>query len=159
MAKKPEPQTSDSENSSPSLLPSARETRSALRSLHRTATPPEHEAPPTTAPSDDESEAIRLANAYTGATNTIGSIHQRTWYLSLDRANSGFVVQRDRITERKNWIRKRLADGTVEGFERFLVLGREHERSVVTGRLAKEVLKDEGVDGYIGRAMWRPVKE
>jgi len=154
-----EPQTSESEDSYPSLRQTARDTRSELQSLHRTATPPGQESEPVTAPSDDETEAIRLMNAYTGATNDIGSIHQRTWYITLDRLNSGFVAQTDRKTGRKVWVRKRLANRTLDGFDRFLVLGRDRERSVVTGRLASEVLKDEGVVGYVGRAMWRPVTE
>jgi len=37
------------------------------------------------------------------------------------------------------------------------VLGTEAERSVVTGRLAREVESDEGVEGFVGRANWEPV--
>jgi uncharacterized membrane protein len=39
------------------------------------------------------------------------------------------------------------------------VLGREVERSVVTGRLAGEILADEGVDGFVPRRGWRGVVE
>ncbi|KAI1657655.1 hypothetical protein F4813DRAFT_389391 [Daldinia decipiens] len=39
----------------------------------------------------------------------------------------------------------------------FYVRGVEAERSVVTGRTGGDVLKDEGVVGYIGRKGWRPV--
>jgi hypothetical protein len=45
------------------------------------------------------------------------------------------------------------------GFEPFFVRGREVERSVVTGRLAGEVLRDEGVEGFVGRRGWRAVLE
>ena len=38
-------------------------------------------------------------------------------------------------------------------------MGREVERSVVTGRLASEILEDEGVEGYVPRGLWRPVVE
>ena len=40
------------------------------------------------------------------------------------------------------------------GFESFLVRGRDVERSVVTGRLAREVESDEGVQGFVGRSGW-----
>lgn len=33
----------------------------------------------------------------------------------------------------------------------FMVRGREYERSVVTGRLAREVESDEGVAEFVGR--------
>lgn len=45
------------------------------------------------------------------------------------------------------------------GFEPFYVRGPEVERSVVTGRLAREVLEDEGVEGFVRRRGWRPVLE
>ena len=98
---------------------------------------------------DDEDAAIRSNNAYTGATNTIGSVHQRHWFLSLDRANSGFRKARSG-PDAGRWIG--------EG-EPFVVLGREAERSVVTGRSADEVMADEGVEQFYGRKMWRPITE
>ena len=49
--------------------------------------------------------------------------------------------------------------GGLGGFEPFFVSGREVERSVVTGRLADEVLRDGGVEGYVARKGWRPVLE
>ena len=45
------------------------------------------------------------------------------------------------------------------GFEPFYVLGREVERSVISGRVAGEVLGDEGVKGFVGRRGWRGVTE
>ncbi len=45
------------------------------------------------------------------------------------------------------------------GFDPFYVLGREVERSVVTGRTADEVMTDEGVEGFVGRKGWRAVIE
>jgi hypothetical protein len=39
----------------------------------------------------------------------------------------------------------------------FYVRGVEYERSVVTGRLASQVLRDEGVVGYVGRKGWQAI--
>lgn len=103
-------------------------------------------------PSEDDSEAIRLANAYAGAVNDVGSVHQRRWYLSLDREKSGFHRPRG---SGKPWVR----NGEDQGFEPFHVRGRDVERSVVTGRLGQEILEDEGVEGYVPRGRWRPVLE
>ena len=112
---------------------------------------------------EDESEAIRLTNAYLGATNSIGSIHQRKWYLSLDRSLSGFVpipTPKDVNHHAKTyWVRGQHKDGSKTGFERFHVLGRDVERSAVTGRLASDILRDEGVEGYVPRGKWRGVTE
>lgn len=99
---------------------------------------------------EDEDATIRSNNAYTGATNTIGSIHQRHWFLSLDRKNSGFKKARSGVDEGR-WIGG--------GWDPFVVLGRDVERSVVTGRNADEVMADEGVDQFMGRKMWRPITE
>lgn len=100
---------------------------------------------------DEEDAAIRSNNAYTGATNTIGSVHQRHWFLSLDRSNSGFRKTRSG-PDKGRWI----GDGECDPF---VVLGRDVERSVVTGRSADEVMADEGVERYQGRKMWRPITE
>ncbi|EME83383.1 uncharacterized protein MYCFIDRAFT_39253 [Pseudocercospora fijiensis CIRAD86] len=97
---------------------------------------------------DDENEVIRANNAYTGANNTIGSIHQRHWFLTLDRSNSGFTKPRSG-PDAGRWI----------GRDAFFVRGRDHERSVVTGRLADDVMADEGVEKFMGRKMWRPIME
>jgi DNA polymerase Ligase (LigD) len=128
---------------------------------------------------EDQNEAIRLTNAYPGATNSIGSIHQRKWYLSLDRRLCGFTpiptpkdVNHHARTywvrsERKEGIRQQLTNGSEDedgseegrpqraGFERFHVLGRDIERSVITGRLAADILRDEGVENYVPRGRWR----
>jgi len=160
LSRKP-PETSSSED----FEADARTHRNHVESLLRTASPPRKKQASdddtTHAASDDEeTETIRLTNAYTGATNNIGSIHQRKWYLSMDRQSSGFVGIRSKGSNSgKTWTRKRAADGTLEGFEKFWVMGRDVERSVVTGRLAKDILKDEGVDKYIPRGLWRPVTE
>lgn len=108
---------------------------------------------------EQEDEQVRLTNAYPGASNTIGSVHQRSWHLSLDKVSSGFV--RD---GKKRWVRgveggSGSRSGRMRGFEAFYVRGREVERSVVTGRMAKEVCEDEGVVGFVGRAGWRAVLE
>jgi len=94
---------------------------------------------------EEEIESIRANNAYPGSTNSIGSIHQRHWFLTLDRKNSG--------------LRKRPSGRWEGAWQPFFVLGREEERSVVTGRLADDVMSDEGVERFIGRKMWRPIVE
>lgn len=110
-----------------------------------------------------EDAEVRRTNAYPGAVNSIGSVHQRKWFLSLDREECGFV--RTRKDGRVWWERQETADGDGEGSNPeqgrlqwpFYVRGPDHERSIVTGRLGAEVLKDEGVVGYVGRKGWRPI--
>lgn len=96
--------------------------------------------------SEDEGEEMRIDNAYPGSYNTIGSIHQRHWFITLDRTLSGFRKEKGTVCWTGDW-------------EPFYVLGREHERSVVTGRLADEVMADDGVQKFMGRKMWRPITE
>ena len=98
---------------------------------------------------EDEDTTIRANNAYTGSVNTIGSVHQRHWFLTLDRRRSGFHKARSGSDEGR-WL---------GSWEPFFVLGREYERSVITGRNADEVMEDEGVEKFVGRKMWRPVME
>jgi len=98
---------------------------------------------------DDEDAAIRSNNAYTGATNTIGSIHQRHWFLTMDRVNSGFHKARSG-PERGRWVGEN---------EAFFVHGREVEQSVVSGRSADEVMADAGMKAFQGRKMWRAITE
>jgi hypothetical protein len=136
--------------------------RGSIESLHRSASPPrkvEVSNENAYAASEEESETIRLANAYTGATNDINSVHQRKWYLSMDRNSSGFFPVRDNRTGLRMWTRKTGPGGMLYGFEKFWVMGRDVERSVITGRLAKDIMKDEGVEGYVPRGLWRPVME
>ncbi|KAI0839147.1 DNA polymerase ligase-domain-containing protein [Hypoxylon sp. FL0890] len=113
-----------------------------------------------------EDEQVRRTNAYTGATNSIGSVHQRRWYLSLDREACGFVKRRR--AGRVVWEPQPELHGKETGQEDgagggnrlafpFYVRGVEVERSVVTGRTGAEVLKDEGVEGYVRRKGWRPI--
>lgn len=111
--------------------------------------------------SDDDTDIkIQKNNAYPGSFNTIGSIHQRRWFLGLDRANSGFEPTRkangDAKSNKRIWTRK-MIDGRLGGFEPFYVRGPEVERSVVTGRLGQDVLEDEQVEGFQPRKGWRPV--
>lgn len=103
--------------------------------------------------SDDEAEMsnIRTTNAYTGATNSIGSIHQRHWLVSLDKPNSGIVKVEGGLGD-GTWIS---APGT--RFEPFFVQGAEIERSIITGRRSDEVMNDEGVTGFVARRKWKPV--
>lgn len=110
---------------------------------------------------EQEDEEVRLTNAYPGATNSIGSIHQRRWYLSMDRYASGFRPSRKENRSkggRRMWTRRREGERLL-GFEPFFVMGRETERSVVTGRTADEVMADGGVRDFVGRKGWRPVTE
>ena len=128
-------------------------------------------------------ERIRLHNAYRGATNSVNSIHQRKWYLSLDRTLSGFHAiptpshirnhhaktywvpilppssgdTEQKIDEKQQKLLKQSQGAP--GFTPFHVLGREHERSVVTGRLAGQILVDEEVEGYVPRGRWQAVVE
>jgi hypothetical protein len=102
----------------------------------------------------DEDATMRANNAYPGASNTIGSVHQRHWFITLDRPRSGFRKARttgggdpdDAGTWRGEW-------------EAFYVRGREHEHSIVTGRRADDIMADEGVKGFRARKMWRPITE
>lgn len=117
-----------------------------------------------------EDETVRRENAYPGATNSIESVHQRRWYLSLDREACGFVKRR-----RAGLVVWELegGSGAQEGENRgeekdkgcegnrltfpFYVRGAPVERSVVTGRTGAEVLRDEGVEDFVGRKGWQPV--
>ncbi|RYP28699.1 hypothetical protein DL767_007096 [Monosporascus sp. MG133] len=125
-----------------------------------------------------EDEHVRRTNAYAGAANTIGSVHQRRWYLSLDREACGFAKRRRR-GGRTVWepsspsavprgaSSSEAGDdhdgerGEADGGNRlrfpFYVRGVQVERSIVTGRLGADILRDEGVVGYVGRKGWRPV--
>lgn len=109
-----------------------------------------------------EDAEVRRTNAYPGAVNTIGSVHQRKWFMSLDREACGFV--RTKKEGRVWWERRESVQdghGNDQGQGRlqwpFYVRGPDHERSIVTGRLGREVLGDEGVVGYVGRKGWRPI--
>ncbi|EFQ99805.1 hypothetical protein MGYG_02817 [Nannizzia gypsea CBS 118893] len=112
--------------------------------------------------SDQEDEIIRQTNAYRGATNSLASIYQRTWYMTLDRVNSGFDRCVD-STRAVRWARKEEASpgngASPSGFEPFFVRGPDFERSVLTGRLGSDVLSDEAVVGFRGRRGWRAVLE
>lgn len=119
---------------------------------------------PTTAKESEDAETevetIRRTNAYPGATNSVNSVHQRKWYLSLDRRGSGFVARATSKAFRSRvWSRRQNEDGSLGGFPPFRVLGRDVETSVVTGRRAADVLNDEGVDRFVPRGRWRPVTE
>ena len=129
----PEPCVTDSEND-----------KAKKKSSNQSAAHSDHE----------EDEEIRRNNAYTGALNSIGSVHQRTWYLALDRESSGF--RRKRSPNGTSWERTRDRDDLL-GFKPFYVQGRDFERSVITGRLGAEVLADEGVEGYVPRQGWQAV--
>lgn len=111
-----------------------------------------------------EDDKVRATNAYPGASNTIGSVHQRKWYLSLDRVACGFVKDRGRWVDDTS---RHDEDSDEDSASRqgvaqrlsypFYVHGSETERSVVTGRLGLDVLRDEGVTDFLQRKGWKPV--
>lgn len=101
----------------------------------------------------EEDNQTRTHNAYPGSHNSIGSIHQRRWFVLLDRQSSGFEPTRGR------WTRRLLPNGELGGFEAFAVRGRDVERSVVTGRLARDVESDEGCEAYVGRGGWKGIED
>ena len=126
-----------------------------------------------TNPIPTEESQTHLTNAYPGALNTIHSIHQRKWLLSLDRLACGFRPTDQTSFGRKVWERPPLVGGEQPihqgfdslskqrwgGFEPFHVLGRGVETSILTGRLAGEVARDEGLVGYKPRGGWRGITD
>lgn len=105
---------------------------------------------------EQEDEEVRRTNAYPGATNDIGSIYQRRWFLSMDRYLSGFRplrVEKGSTGGRRQWVRRQDGERRL-GYEPFFVMGREVERSVLTGRTADEVMADEGVEGFGKHAVY-----
>ncbi|KAJ6104498.1 hypothetical protein N7523_010818 [Penicillium sp. IBT 18751x] len=120
--------------------------------------PPSSPKPNDSTHSDDDVDTtIQKTNAYPGSHNTIGSIHQRRWYLSMDREASGFQpIGRHENRGKKKWARRQSNQGSL-GFEPFYVRGPDIERSIVTGRLGSDVLSDENVQGFQRRNLWRPV--
>lgn len=118
----------------------------------------------------EEDAQVRLNNAYVGASNTIGSVYQRRWYLSLDRRACGFTEKKRH--GRSVWEKllpdtapKDPSDDLEADVEEsscrlsfpFYVCGPQFEQSVVTGRLGEEVLRDEGVTTFVPRKGWTPV--
>lgn len=103
-----------------------------------------------------EDDEIRRTNAYSGAENTIGSVHQRRWYLSLDRSAVGYRKGKGGkwFLDASDWDEDH---GSMRLTYPFYVKGVEEERSVVTGRKGEDVLRDEGVEGHVGRKGWKPV--
>ena len=99
--------------------------------------------------------SIRQQNAYPGALNTINSIHQRKWFLSLDRSACGFRPTSEFAFGRRVWER----GDDESGFETFYVQGRDVERSILTGRLAADVARDEGLMGYKPRGGWKGITD
>jgi hypothetical protein len=154
------PSTSDSE--SPSPPPDKQESRG--KSTPQRSESESQTGPAKNAHADDTHTVdfeIQRNNAYPGSSNTIGSIHQRRWYLSLDRESSGFeptIVRGNqsegvKATGKRTWIPKLVG----KGFEPFYVRGPEAERSLITARLGVDVLDDEGVKEFVPRRGWRPV--
>lgn len=144
-----DPQTSEGDTSDEDIVPRGKE-------MGKDASAMEAEL------QELEDEEIRRTNAYPGASNTIGSIHQRKWYLSLDREACGFEERKE--GGRTVW---RMPSATDEEHEEgdamqrlsfpFYVRGVEHERSVVTARRAEDIMRDEGVGKFVRRKGWLPV--
>lgn len=129
-----------------------------------TLTPNQHQ--PDDKSRDEEDQRIRETNAYPGATNTINSIHQRRWFLSLDREACGFRPTNRIEFGRRVWERPRVTGDSQDaagdglgGFPSFYVRGRDVETSVLTGRLAADVARDEGLVNYKPRGGWRAVTD
>jgi hypothetical protein len=103
--------------------------------------------------SDNEEEMsnIRTTNAYPGAINSIASVHQRHWFVSLDKPNSGLVRAKSGTNQGK-WV-----PASGKSFVPFFVRGAGVERSIITGRTSNEVMNDEGVEGFVARKRWKPV--
>ncbi|KAJ5170392.1 uncharacterized protein N7500_003175 [Penicillium coprophilum] len=153
------PSTSDSGSLSP---PSGKEESRGHTTPHQSQSefqtePAKHTHAENTHTADLE---IQRNNAYPGSINTIGSIHQRRWYLSLDRESSGFepTIARENPNEgmkarKRTWTPKAVG----KGFEPFYVHGPKSERSLITARLGGDVLDDEGVEEFVPRRGWRPV--
>ena len=78
----------------------------------------------------------------------------------MDRRAAGFVPVATAEGERR-WVGGGGGggDGDGDGNRGFLVRGRDVERSVLTGRNAEEVMRDEEVRGFVGRRGWRAVVE
>ncbi|KAH7156321.1 DNA polymerase ligase-domain-containing protein [Dactylonectria macrodidyma] len=126
-----------------------------------------------------EDEHVRRTNAYPGAENTIGSVHQRRWYLSLDRRACGFVQSRKKGCSRWKLDQgpgsdshngdmptsstRNCTDHTDVDRGRlqfpFYVRGTDHERSAVTGRRGVDIFENEGVKNFTPRKGWTPVLE
>ncbi|PNY26444.1 Uncharacterized protein TCAP_03630 [Tolypocladium capitatum] len=118
-----------------------------------------------------EDEQVRRTNAYPGASNSIGSVHQRRWYLSLDRPACGFVEKKrggrtvwELPDSGKANVDEPGSDKPTQGTEKaarlkfpFSVRGPECERSVVTGRRGEDILRDERVTGFVPRTGWAPI--
>ncbi|KAM0262904.1 hypothetical protein ACHAQJ_001497 [Trichoderma viride] len=117
----------------------------------------------------EDDAQVRLTNAYHGASNTIGSIYQRRWYLSLDRRASGFAEKKrhgrsvwEPLPPEPPTTRQDASDpeGEPESHRLsfpFYVRGPQFEQSVVTGRLGENILRDEGVTTFVPRKGWTPV--
>ncbi|RFU76754.1 abc1 domain-containing [Trichoderma arundinaceum] len=106
---------------------------------------------------EEEDAQVRLTNAYHGASNTIGSIYQRRWYLSLDRRACGFTQKKR--SGRSVWEPPPSTPGSGPcrfSFP-FYVRGPQFEQSVVTGRRGEDILRDEGVTTFVPRKGWTPV--
>ncbi|KAG9255958.1 ABC1 domain-containing protein [Emericellopsis atlantica] len=135
----------DSDSEDGNLVPKGEEAREDISAMEREIR-------------EMEDEEVRRTNAYTGAANTIGSVHQRRWYLSLDRRACGFKPGNGR-----RWVADAVeqeSEGEADACRLrypFYVRGAEAERSIVSGRTGADVLADEGVKDFVQRKGWNAV--
>ncbi|KAK7413240.1 hypothetical protein QQX98_007899 [Neonectria punicea] len=158
----PQPETSDDEDGGNEVTNDAED---VLSSTQR-AGPAEQLSAMERETREIEDEHVRRTNAYPGAENTIGSVHQRRWYLSLDRRACGFTK---RGTKGHSQWELDQGQGIIHDDEEtagvgsdclpfpFYVRGTDHERSVVTGRRGVDILRDEDVRNFVPRKGWIPV--
>lgn len=120
-----------------------------------------------------EDDQVRRLNAYPGADNSIGSIYQRRWYLSLERPSCGLKASRHRgrllwgLPDEQGSSAGSRHDSAAPGRDGrpepsrlsfpFYVRGPDHETSVVTGRRGQDILRDERVTSFVRRQGWTPV--
>lgn len=105
---------------------------------------------------EEDGARVRETNTYAGASDSVGGVCQRRWYLSEDRRASGLVrgwesgVQRWHIVAQSEMLDSRL-DSASQALHRlnypFFVRGPEIEFSVVTGRTTGQPGYSEGC-GY-----------
>ncbi|KAI6783297.1 uncharacterized protein J7T54_004324 [Emericellopsis cladophorae] len=135
----------DSESEDGNLVPKGEEAREDIPAMEREIR-------------EMEDEEVRRTNAYIGASNTIGSVHQRRWYLSLDRRGCGF-----KPGDKRRWVADTVeqeSEGEADACRLrypFYVRGVEGERSIVSGRTGADVLADEGVKDFVQRKGWNAV--
>lgn len=104
-----------------------------------------------------EDDQVRRTNAYPGAPNAVGSIHQPRRYLSLGRSACGFIKTQSTSRSTRQPApdvhhaggRKARDQSSGQLSYPFYICGVDHERSNVTGRRGVDPLNDEGVRDFV----------